>query len=89
MLYSGRWNKGYNPDLYFVSKDFADKTLYSRITVLNPFPHIQYRPIILFVGLQVLIIYYILEPRSNFRKAHRVKFFQKIYDEIYNVSLDF
>lgn len=39
-FHSGRWNKGYNPDLHicFVIKDSNDQPLSTRRTVLNAFP---------------------------------------------------
>lgn len=42
-----------NPDLFFVSTNIQGKPLLAEIYVLTGFPHSQYRPILLKVGIQI------------------------------------
>jgi hypothetical protein len=65
-FHSGRWNKGYNPDLCFVTRDSEHRLLGTIRTVLPAFPPSQHRPVILNIGLQVPIIPSIPKPRWNF-----------------------
>jgi len=68
-FHSGRWNRGYYPDLCIVSKDKNHIALQAHRTVLNNFPRNQHRPILINVGIQIPIVKTIQKPRWNFRKA--------------------
>lgn len=68
-FHSGRWNKGYNPDLCFITRDSEHRPLCTNRIVLSTFPRSQHRPVILNISLQVPIIFSIPKPRWNFRKG--------------------
>lgn len=68
-FHSGRWDRGYNPDLCIVSKNKNQIAIPAYRTVLNNFPRSQHRPILINVGIQIPIVKTIQKPRWNFRKA--------------------
>jgi len=66
LFHSGRWNRGYNPDLCIFSKN---KNRFAYRTVLNNFPRSQLWPIFINVGIQIPNVKTIQKPRWNLRKA--------------------
>uniref|UniRef100_H3BFN6 Endonuclease/exonuclease/phosphatase domain-containing protein n=1 Tax=Latimeria chalumnae TaxID=7897 RepID=H3BFN6_LATCH len=60
-FHSSRWQREYNPDLCFLSKDSK--------AVLDDFPNSQHRPSIINVGIEIPVITSTPEPRWNFKKA--------------------
>lgn len=68
-FHSGRWNRGYNPDLCIVSKDKNHTALQDHRIVINNFLRSQHRLILINVGIQIPIVKTIQKPRWNFRKA--------------------
>jgi len=81
-IHSGRWNKGYNPDLCFVTRDSEHRPLGTIRTVLPAFPRSQHRPVILNIGLQVPIIPSIPKPRWNFQKGNWANFKLQLDNDI-------
>lgn len=80
---SGRWKRGYNPDLIFVSENIAHQC---RKTVLSPIPNTQHRPI----GCQVFAA---ISPRItpfrrryNFKKADWQKFADILDSEVSRIT---
>ena len=67
---SGRWQRGYNPDLCFVTRAQDDKPLKASRRVLNKFPRSQHRPVIIKIGIQIEPVNSIPKPRWNFQKAN-------------------
>lgn len=72
---SGRWQRGYNPDLCFVTRDQHDKPLKTSRRVLNNFPRSQHRPVI-------------PKPRWNFQKADWSSFTSRVDSAIRFVPND-
>lgn len=55
-FHSGRWNRGYNPDLCIVSKDHNGVSLQVQRSILNNFPKIQHRPVLIQIGIQIPLV---------------------------------
>lgn len=53
---SGRWQREYNPDLCFTTKDHKRHTIPISKEVLNDFLHSQHRPIVISIGTQTPIV---------------------------------
>jgi hypothetical protein len=66
---SARWQKDYNPDLYFVTKNNHGFPVKTNRQVLNDFPRSQHRPVLIKVGTQIPITKPIPKPCWNFLKA--------------------
>ncbi|KAI8426565.1 hypothetical protein MSG28_005355 [Choristoneura fumiferana] len=66
---SARWNRDYNPDLTFVSRDHLDQPLPATCTVLGNFPNSQHRPIVTDIGLKIPLANSMPVPRWNFGRA--------------------
>lgn len=64
---SGRWQRGYNPDLIFVSSHMRENCTKG---VLQPIPKSQHRPIILKIGAAVKPRETVFKRRFNFQKAN-------------------
>ena len=64
---SGRWRRGYNPDLAFTSERIS---ALSKKNVLEPIPHSQHRPIVIDISAAVVPQKVPLRRRFNFRKAN-------------------
>lgn len=77
-----RWRQDYNPDLAFVSTDNNHKPLISKRTVLNNFPRLQHRPVLITVGLEFPLINSIQKPRWNFNLAEWPVFQEKLDNTI-------
>jgi len=65
-FHSARWNRDYNPDLCFVSKDEEGSPLVTHKNVLTGFPHSQHRPVVIEIGIDIHYINSIPKPRWNF-----------------------
>lgn len=63
------WQRDYNSDLCFVSRDGGDHPIRASREALPIFTHSQHRPVILDIGLSVLIVRSVPRPRWNFRRA--------------------
>jgi len=81
-FHSGRWNRGYNPDLCIVSKNHNGVSLQAHRSVLNNFPKSQHRPIRIQIGIQITLVKTILKPRWNFRKANWTAFSKSLDNNI-------
>lgn len=81
-FHSGRWNRGYNPDLCFISENSNRRPLGCNRQVFNAFPNSQHRPVIAQIGLQIPVINSVPKPRWNFRKANWAKFTAQLDDNI-------
>lgn len=68
---SGRWKRGFNPDIGFVSQNIAALTSKK---VLDPIPHTQHRPISLEINAAIRPQSVAFRRRFNFRKANWEKF---------------
>lgn len=68
-FHSARWDRDYNPDLCFVSKNRHNLPLHCKRRVLSNFPKSQHRPVLVSVGTQIPIVRSIPKPRWNFGKA--------------------
>lgn len=79
-LHSGRWNRGYNPDLCIVTKDKTEASLKAHRTILSYFPRNQHRTIFIKIGIQISLVKTILKPRWNFRKADWKSFTKSLDD---------
>ncbi|KAL4141349.1 hypothetical protein QTP88_004004 [Uroleucon formosanum] len=79
---SGRWQKDYNPDLCFVTRDELRRPLYANRKVLNDFPRSQHRPVIANIGIQIPITKSIQKPRWNFQKANWEEYRKRLDDNI-------
>lgn len=60
---SARWQKDYNPDLCFMTKNNNRFPLKTNRQVLNDFPLSQHRPSLIKVGIQMSITNSIPKPR--------------------------
>nr|XP_060616102.1 uncharacterized protein LOC132765855 [Anolis sagrei ordinatus] len=80
---SGRWHRGYNPDLLFVSDSIVQQCTKS---VGPPIPNTQHRPIIcqLFPTIRPQEVRF--KRRYNFRKADWTKFSDMLDDMITSVA---
>lgn len=67
---SAAWQREYNPDLCFVSKDNNNLPLATSRKVLPDFPRSQHRPVLIEIGIQVPLVSSIPRPRWNFKKAN-------------------
>jgi hypothetical protein len=81
-FWSGRWQKDYNPDLCFVTRDVFRRPLYANRKVLNDFPRSQHRPVIANIGIQIPITKSIQKPRWNFQKANWEEYRKILEDNI-------
>jgi len=81
-LHSGRWNRGYNPDLCIVSKNHNGVSLQAQQSVLNNFPKSQHRPVRKQIGIQIPLVKTSPKPRWNFRKANWTAFSKSLDDNI-------
>lgn len=79
---SGRWQKDYNPDLCFVTRDDLRQSLHANRKVLNDFPRSQHRPVMVNIGIQILITKSIQKPRWNFQKANWEEYRNRLDDDI-------
>ncbi|KAL4107168.1 hypothetical protein QTP88_017552 [Uroleucon formosanum] len=77
---SSRWQKDYNPDLCFVTRDDLRRPLHANRKVLNDFPRSQHRPVMANIGIQIPITKSIQKPRWNFQKANWEEY-RKILDD--------
>ena len=68
-FHSARWKKDYSPDLCWVTTVNAHSQQVSS-TVFGDFPHSQYRPTLIHVGLQLPVVHSSNKLRWNFRKAN-------------------
>lgn len=84
-FHSGRWNRGYNPDLTFISTDITNSSN-ARRDVLDHFPKSQHRPIIITLGTTIPIINSLPLPRWNFKKAKWDLFGQQLEDDIRHIQ---
>ena len=66
-FYSGRWKRGYNPDLIFGSDTIAEGCVK---TILDPVPHTQHRPLCLQIKAVVTPKTVPHLRRFNFKKAN-------------------
>jgi len=80
---SGRWRRGYNPDLAFVTSRHSNNFEKS---VLDPVPRSQHRPIA--VDIRPIIRPYKGKPirRFNFRKANWDKFTSELDDAVNKIN---
>ena len=74
---SGRWKKGYNPDLIFVSSNIA--TICNKL-VLEPIPRTRHRPTGIKVNAAVVPKTVPFQRRFNFTKAIWQAFFNELDD---------
>eukprot|EP00102_Acyrthosiphon_pisum_P015304 XP_008185789.1 PREDICTED: RNA-directed DNA polymerase from mobile element jockey-like [Acyrthosiphon pisum] len=80
---SGKWNRGYNPDLCIVSKDHNGVSLQVQRSVLNNFPKSQHRPVRIQIGIQIPLVKTLPKPRWNFRKANWTAFSKSLDNNIW------
>ena len=78
---SGRWRKGYNPDLVFISS--ARSSLFKR-TVMDHIPKSQHRPILVESQPALTPMTTKHQPRFNLRKANWQEFTNEIENSITN-----
>lgn len=76
---SGRWSRGYNPDLIFVSQQIAPQCIKN---VGTPIPNTQHRPIICQIISAVRPCAVPFRRRYNFRKANWPKFQSLMEDAV-------
>jgi len=81
-FHSARWNRDYNPDLCFVSKDEEGNPLELHRNVLTDFPHSQHRPVVIEIGIDIHYINSIPKPRWNFQKANWPAFTKTLDDSV-------
>lgn len=81
-FFSQAHQRGYNPDLCFVSCDNEGNPLPTSRYVLSAFPNSQHRPILYQIGLKIPIVTSIPRPRWNFGKANWTEFKQNMEDTI-------
>jgi hypothetical protein len=60
---SGIWQKDFNPDLCFETRDELRRPLYANRKVLNDFSRSQHRPVMTNIGIQIPTTKSILKPR--------------------------
>lgn len=85
-FYSQAHQRGYNPDLCFVSTEKEEFPLQVSRSVLCRFPNSQHRPIIYSIGLSIPVIKSIPKPRWNFRKAKWDEYEKNLDDTIRFIS---
>jgi hypothetical protein len=83
---SGRWQRDYNPDLYFITNDHRGYTIPISREVFNDFPHSQHRPVFVNIGLQIPVVKSLLKPRWYFNKANWNRFSKQFDDCIRWIS---
>ncbi|KAL4135432.1 hypothetical protein QTP88_007041 [Uroleucon formosanum] len=81
-FHSARWNRDYNPDLCFVSKDEEGNSLELHRNVLTDFPHSRHRPVVIEIGIDIHYINSIPKPRWNFQKANWPAFTKTLNDSV-------
>lgn len=79
---SARWQRGYNPDLCFVTRDHNDKPLTVVRKVLQGLPSSQHRPVVIEIGTQIELKNSIPKPRWNFGKADWSSFTSRVESSI-------
>lgn len=84
---SARWQRDYNPDLCFVTKNTYGFPLKTNRQVLNEFPRSQHRPIHIKKGIQIPITNSIPKPRWNFLKADWNEYRKRLDDNIRWIKL--
>lgn len=52
-FFSARWQRNYNPDLCFVSRDEEDIPLQTDGKVLESFPRSQHKPMVIEIGTKI------------------------------------
>jgi len=65
-----RWNKGYNPDIIFISENIKQQTFKQ---VCNHIPRSQHRPILFKTTSRIRF-----QRRYNFQKANWLKFSEEV-----------
>lgn len=80
---SGRWKKGYNPDLIFVSAEIATQAIRN---VYIPIPNTQHQAIVLSIIEDVRSQTISLKTRFNFKKARWTNFKEALDKEIFNLD---
>jgi hypothetical protein len=81
-FHSARWNRDYNPDLCFVTRNGEGKPISAVRKVLGNFPHSQHRPVVFTIGLYIQRITSIPKNRWNFSKANWVDFSRSADDTL-------
>ena len=76
---SGRWKRGYNPDLVFVS---SQHYMCFEKTIADPIPKSQHRPLIINIRPTIRALEPNSTPRFNFKKANWDKFTTQLDAEI-------
>ncbi|KAI5732229.1 hypothetical protein M8J77_023660 [Diaphorina citri] len=76
--HSAAWNRGYNPDLCFVSTNEHNQPLHALRIVLSNFPRSQHRIVIVDIGISIPLVISYPRPRWNFKKADWKSFAQKL-----------
>ncbi|XP_061716612.1 uncharacterized protein LOC133524543 [Cydia pomonella] len=79
---SARWNRCYNPDLVFTSKDENSLPVPAKKSILDDFPNSHHRPILLEIGLKIPLVQSYPGPRWNFQKADWNQYAQKLDERI-------
>ena len=81
---SARWNRGYNPDVAFVSTKIA--SMWQR-GVLDPIPRTQHRPVRITIRSPVTAMHCRFRRRFNLKKANWSKFTKKKLTKPLHISL--
>lgn len=81
-FWSARWNRGYNPDLTFITTDDDGIPLPASRRVCDMFPNSQHRPIIIEIGLSITSIPSPQYARWNLKKADWTQFTSAIEQTI-------
>lgn len=55
-FHSACWQHDYNPDLTIMSSYLSETMLHASCNVLPNFPNSQHRPIITYIGIEILVI---------------------------------